>query len=214
METKAQEKSHSFGWLNATQFFGALNDNVFKLLIVYFLIAAKGKAAAGSALATSGIILAVPFLLFSAAAGVLADRQSKRTIIVWAKCAEVAAMVLGCAAFLLGTEIGLYVILFLMATQSAFFGPSKYGIVPELVGKDRLSQANGLLQVWLDGQLVLDVRNLTLRHNRIGLDGTTLSFHEMAIGPWYHGGIYSQQPMYVWMDEIAVSTQRIGLGTP
>ncbi len=75
-------------------------------------------------------------------------------------------------------------------------------------------QANGLLQVWLDGQLVLDVRNLTLRHNRIGLDGTTLSFHEMAIGPWYHGGIYSQQPMYVWMDEIAVSTQRIGLGTP
>ena len=74
-------------------------------------------------------------------------------------------------------------------------------------------QANGIIQVWLDNQQVLDVGNITMRHNRIGLDGTTLSFHEMAIGPWYHDGIYNQQPMYIWMDELAVSTQRIGMAT-
>lgn len=73
--------------------------------------------------------------------------------------------------------------------------------------------SNGIIQVWLDNQQVLDVAGVTMRHNGIGLDGTTLSFHEMAVGPWYHGGIYSPDPMYVWMDELAVSTQRIGTAT-
>lgn len=147
-QSDARPPGRSFAWLNATQFLGALNDNVFKLLLVYFVIDLRGGDFADTAVAIGGGVFVLPFLLFSAAAGVLADRLSKRTVIVSAKFAELAAMLLGCAAFLFASEIGLYAVLFLMAAQSAFFGPSKYGIVPELVGRERLSQANGYLQAF------------------------------------------------------------------
>jgi acyl-[acyl-carrier-protein]-phospholipid O-acyltransferase/long-chain-fatty-acid--[acyl-carrier-protein] ligase len=136
----------SFWWLNGAQFFGALNDNVFKLLLIFFVIADRGVEAAPTVGAVATALLAVPFLAFSATAGVLADRYSKRAVVVWAKVAEVAIMALGVGAFALGREWMLYVVMFLMATQSAFFGPAKYGIVPELVGRERLSRANGILQ--------------------------------------------------------------------
>ena len=75
----------SFYLLNATQFLGALNDNVFKLLVIYLLINVKGPAAANSILSLAGAVFVIPFLLFSSGAGVLADRISKRTIIVFPK---------------------------------------------------------------------------------------------------------------------------------
>jgi acyl-[acyl-carrier-protein]-phospholipid O-acyltransferase / long-chain-fatty-acid--[acyl-carrier-protein] ligase len=136
----------SFHWLNATQFLGALNDNVLKLLMVFFLISLKGPSEAGVIAAIAGAVLVVPFLLFSSFAGVLADLVSKRRIIVTVKCVEVTVTMLGVAAFLYKSEVGLYAILFLMGTHSAFFAPSKYGIVPELVNADQLSKANGLME--------------------------------------------------------------------
>ncbi len=131
--------------LNATQFLGALNDNIFKLLLVYFLINVKGEDEASSILGIAGMVFVIPFLLFSNAAGVLADRISKRNIIVFTKFAEVLIMSLGFFAFLFKFEFGSYLLLFLMATQSAVFGPSKYGIIPELVEEKKVSKANGLL---------------------------------------------------------------------
>jgi acyl-[acyl-carrier-protein]-phospholipid O-acyltransferase/long-chain-fatty-acid--[acyl-carrier-protein] ligase len=136
----------SFGWFNATQFLGALNDNIFKLLTILFLIRLQGKEAASNITALAGAVFVVPFLLFMATAGKLADRFSKRNIIVWAKAAEVVVMAIGCAAFLSQSVFGLYCVLFLMAAQSAFFAPAKYGIVPELVKSEQLSRANGLLE--------------------------------------------------------------------
>ncbi len=138
------DSRHSFAWLNATQFFGALNDNAFKLLIIFFLVDQLGldqKATIGMA----AIIFVIPFLLFSHAAGILADRYSKQHIVFYAKCAELALMILGLAAVLLQLPYLLYLLLFLMCTQSAFFGPSKYGIIPELVRRDQLSKANSFL---------------------------------------------------------------------
>lgn len=135
---------HSFAWLNATQFFGALNDNVFKLLIIFFLIDRLGideKTTIGLA----AVVFVVPFLLFSHAAGILADRFSKQHIIFYAKCAELALMILGLAAIMLEIPHLLFILLFLMCTQSAFFGPSKYGIIPEIVHRDQLSKANSFL---------------------------------------------------------------------
>ena len=73
----------SFYSLNATQFLGALNDNIFKLLVIYLLIHVKGPAAANTVLSLAGAIFVIPFLLFSSSAGVLADKFSKRTIIVY-----------------------------------------------------------------------------------------------------------------------------------
>lgn len=136
----------SFRWLNTTQFLGAFNDNIFKLLVILLLIELQSESQTSNVTALAGAIFVVPFLLFSALAGKLADSFSKRDIIVSTKVAELLLMAAGCAAFMLESVIGLYVVLFLMATQSAFFAPSKYGIVPELVKTEQLSQANGLLE--------------------------------------------------------------------
>jgi acyl-[acyl-carrier-protein]-phospholipid O-acyltransferase/long-chain-fatty-acid--[acyl-carrier-protein] ligase len=135
----------SFTYLNTTQFLGALNDNVFKLLIAFFLIHIEGQEETSRILATAGGIFVLPFLLFSAAAGTLADRFSKRNIIVFSKILEVVVMTLGMTMLWLGSPNGAYLTLFLMATQSSLFGPSKYGIVPEIVEQEKLSRANGHL---------------------------------------------------------------------
>lgn len=135
----------SFAWMNATQFCGALNDNIFKLLSFFFVIRLLGQQHAGSLVSLGGAIFVVPFLLFTPAAGVLADRVSKRTIIVWAKVLEIVVMLLGVVAFSTQWAPGAFIVLFLMSTQSALFGPSKYGIIPELVRRDQISAANGVL---------------------------------------------------------------------
>jgi len=135
----------SFTFLNVTQFLGALNDNIFKLLIVYFLIHREGIGQSQIILSTTGAIFVLPFLLFSASSGTLADRFSKRNIIVLTKCLELVTMTLGVFALYFESKFGSYCILFLMATQSAIFGPSKYGILPELVSYDKISHANGLM---------------------------------------------------------------------
>ncbi|MGM0440241.1 MAG: MFS transporter [Chlamydiota bacterium] len=135
----------SFTFLNITQFLGALNDNIFKLLIVFLLIEVQGSEHNTVILATSGATFVIPFLLFSQAAGTLADRISKRNVVVFTKYMELAVMLLGIIAFALRSPILSYTVLFMMATQSTIFGPSKYGIVPEIVPLDKISKANGLL---------------------------------------------------------------------
>lgn len=137
-----------FRWLNRTQFLGALNDNLFKLLVSFFLIRSLGVARSSEISGIAGILFALPFLLFTPAAGVLADRFSKRAILIAAKAAEILVMAFGVIAFLAGSPLLLYLALFLMSAQSAFFGPAKYGIVPELVERGQLSQANSRLVAW------------------------------------------------------------------
>ncbi len=154
MKDQSLKLSRSFGWLNATQFLGALNDNIFKLLIIFFLIADRKAQFADpdvtsittnvTSLAT--IVFVVPFLLFTPFAGKLADRFSKRDIVVITKSAEFLVMLLGCVAMYLGNTVGVLIVLFLMCTQSAFFGPSKFGIIPELVTSEQLSRANSFIE--------------------------------------------------------------------
>lgn len=143
--TSLVRKFSSFTYLNLTQFLGALNDNIFKLLIVYQFIELEGIQASHSILATTGAIFVLPFLLFSSSSGTLADRFSKRNIIFATKILELVTMLLGVLAFTYHSKWGSYAVLFLLATQSAIFGPSKYGILPELVSSDRISKANGLM---------------------------------------------------------------------
>jgi len=134
-----------FGYLNITQFLGAMNDNIIKLLIVYCFIEVEGKAAGSSILAAVGAIYVIPFLLFSHLAGILADRFSKRQVIIGIKIMEVATMCLTLLAFVFVSKTLAFTGLFLLAAHSALFGPSKYSIVPELVPQEQISRANGLL---------------------------------------------------------------------
>lgn len=135
----------SFTYLNITQFLGALNDNIYKLLIVYYFIQIEGIEHSHKILAITGFIFVVPFLLFSASSGTLADRFSKRNIIVLTKVFELVIMIFAVIAFAYESKFGSYCILFLLAAQSAMFGPSKYGILPELVSSDNISKANGMM---------------------------------------------------------------------
>lgn len=145
MSSSFLSRISSFTYLNFTQFLGALNDNIYKLLIVYFFIQLEGIEYSHQILATTGAIFVIPFLLFSAFSGTLADRFSKRDVIVLTKILELVIMGLAVCAFAFQSKWGSYVILFLLATQSAIFGPSKYGIVPELVASEKISKANGLM---------------------------------------------------------------------
>jgi acyl-[acyl-carrier-protein]-phospholipid O-acyltransferase / long-chain-fatty-acid--[acyl-carrier-protein] ligase len=133
----------SFHLLNATQFLVALNDNIFKLLVIYLLINVKGAAAAPAILSLAGAVFVIPFLLFSSWAGTLADRFSKRTIIVFSKAFEILIMVFGVIAVWFQSEWAAYSALFCLSTEAAIFGPSKYGIIPELVEPKMVSKANG-----------------------------------------------------------------------
>lgn len=142
----------SFTWLNITQFLGALNDNVFQMLVIFFLTAMLGADKDNDLQATimslATIFFVAPFLLFSHAAGVLADRFSKSRIIIFAKFLEILVMTGGLFAIIHAGPLSqwiMYGMVFLMCTQSSIFGPSKLGIIRELVGKDKLSSANGFI---------------------------------------------------------------------
>src|SRR5689334_20010632 len=108
----------SFTYLNITQFLGALNDNIYKLLIVYLFIDIEGIDQKYNILSSTGAIFVLPFLLFSTSSGTLADRFSKRNIIVYTKILELGIMIFGVFAFHYHSKIGSYIILFLLATQS------------------------------------------------------------------------------------------------
>ncbi len=136
-----KDDRNSFRALVGAQFLGAFNDNLFKQLIL-FLAAGyifKDRDVQGLAFA----VFALPFVVFSGMAGDLSERFSKRTIIFNMKLAEIGVMLLGVVAFMLLSWHFMLVVLFLMGLQSAFFGPSKYGVIPELIGPNRLLRANG-----------------------------------------------------------------------
>ncbi len=145
----------TFKWLNISQFTGALNDNAFKMTAAIVLVKMLGEGSLPTVLAACSILFVVPFLLFSNLAGTLADRLSKRSIIIASKWLEVGLLVLAIPALLSGLAWPLYTLLFLLCTQSALFGPAKRGIVPELVDDGDLSKANGHLTATTYAAIIL-----------------------------------------------------------
>lgn len=128
------------------QFLGAFNDNLFKnamvMLITFRLSQSNGET--GLLITFAAGLFILPFFLFSGLAGQLADHYPKSFLIQKIKLAEVFIMLLGAIALLnLQLEL-LFVTLFLMGTQSAFFGPIKYSVLPELLTDHSLMQGNAL----------------------------------------------------------------------
>jgi len=132
--------STSYLGLLATQLLGAFNDNMFRWLVVPIAKPVLGDA---EALSLGLACFTVPYLLLASPAGYLADKLSKRKVIVGCKIAEVLIMALGVAAIWAGSATFLFVVVGLMGAQSALFGPAKFGSIPELVDADRISKANG-----------------------------------------------------------------------
>ncbi|MEX2648575.1 MAG: acyl-[ACP]--phospholipid O-acyltransferase [Alphaproteobacteria bacterium] len=131
--------------LLATQFLGALNDNLYRIIVsLYAVTIASTASGNGSYLALAGALFILPYLLFSGLAGSLADSYSKRSVLIVIKACEVGIMSLGLGALVSGSIAFMLVVLFLMATHSAFFSPAKYGILPEMFADHQLSRVNGL----------------------------------------------------------------------
>jgi acyl-[acyl-carrier-protein]-phospholipid O-acyltransferase / long-chain-fatty-acid--[acyl-carrier-protein] ligase len=135
----------NFIFLNTVQFLDALNENLFKYIVVYFLIYYQGHESTSLVMSITGAVFILPFILFSSLGGVFADRWSKTKIIQITRLLQVLFMI-GAFFFILFQEGNLiYLLLFIITSLSAIFGPSKYGIISELASKDHLLKANGYI---------------------------------------------------------------------
>jgi acyl-[acyl-carrier-protein]-phospholipid O-acyltransferase/long-chain-fatty-acid--[acyl-carrier-protein] ligase len=147
-------RDRSFWGMTATQFLGAFNDNVFKQLVLLLCVDYRNQnVVARDPQSLAQGAFALSFVMLSGVSGWLSDRYRKRNIVVWAKVLEILVMAAGVVAFLtadlysLELLVGLMVVLFFMGAQSAYFGPSKYGILPELFAEHDLPKANGIIQM-------------------------------------------------------------------
>ena len=134
--------------LIATQFQGAFNENALKFLVIFLLLAGTLSEHQKHVLTgvVGGVLFALPFILFSMTGGYLAARFGMRTVTVGTKILEI--LVMGLAIYALATQqMNLaFAAVFLASTQAALFGPSKYGLLPELLPEERLSWGNGILE--------------------------------------------------------------------
>ena len=127
-------------------FLGAFNDNLFRTALVTFVTfgltqftdTQKGLMVTGAI----GLFM-LPFFLFSALAGQMADKIDKARLVRIIKAAEVIIALFIALGFILKSPEFLLLVLFFMGAQSAFFGPLKYSIIPELLPKKQLIAGNG-----------------------------------------------------------------------
>lgn len=139
-------RSRSFVALLATQFFGALNDNLFKIMVSLFAIDLQLKAGSGIwGLIVLNLVFMSPYVIFSPLAGVLADSYSKAKLAKQTKILELVIMVVAWYFFWTGSFGGLLLVLFFMGLQSTLFSPAKYGILPEMLDDKYISRGNGYL---------------------------------------------------------------------
>ncbi|MDF3130158.1 acyl-[ACP]--phospholipid O-acyltransferase [Kiritimatiellaeota bacterium B1221] len=143
---KTSDSLGTFHWHNAAQFGGALNDNLFKLAVIYTMAVAWPEMNTNQINGIVGAIFAIPFILFIGAAGILADRVRKNRIVNGIKWMEIGVMSFGAAAIFFANKWMLLAAVFMMSVQSALFSPTKFGIVPELVGRRNISRANSQMQ--------------------------------------------------------------------
>ncbi len=133
-----------------TQFFGAFNDNVFKnalMLMIAFQAGQRLSMASDVIINLAAGLFILPFFLFSATAGQIADKMEKALLIRRIKMMEIAIMALAAGAFWTGSLMALLGLLFLMGTQSAFFGPVKYSIMPDHLKPAEIVGGNALVEM-------------------------------------------------------------------
>ncbi|MCD6526107.1 MAG: MFS transporter [Desulfuromonas sp.] len=127
----------------ATYFFGAFNDNFFKQSALLLAVCAGLTQLQG----TATVLFALPFILFSAGAGWLADRYSKKQVVIGAKFLELLAMSVGAWGMLTLHWNGILAMVFIMALQSTLFGPAINGSIPELYPYEYVTKANAVLKL-------------------------------------------------------------------
>lgn len=143
-------KSRRFLPLFCVQFLGALEDNIFKnalIIFITFTLADKLSINSSILVAMAGGVFILPYFLFSATAGQIADRHEKSFLIQCIAFAEILIMAFAITGFVFQSVTILMTVLFLTGIQSAFFGPLKYAILPQHLSVDELTGGNGLIQM-------------------------------------------------------------------
>ena len=141
------QSQRGFWALIVTQFQGAFSDNALKWLAIFLITQLNLPDGERDRLVTIvGTLFAVPFILFSMTGGFFADHFSKRRVILGVKVFEIVVMFLALVS-LATNHLNLTIFcVFLMGVHSAIFGPSKYGLLPELLPEKKLSWGNGILE--------------------------------------------------------------------
>ncbi|QSQ96450.1 MFS transporter [Acinetobacter indicus] len=132
-----------------TQVLGALNDNVFKqalLLVITYGWISQQSGSISTLNNLAALLFILPYFIFSATAGQIADKYERSQLVRYLKLLEIAVMLLATVGFLIGNLWLLMLALFLMGTQSTFFGPIKYAILPEILKPNELMSGNALFQ--------------------------------------------------------------------
>jgi acyl-[acyl-carrier-protein]-phospholipid O-acyltransferase / long-chain-fatty-acid--[acyl-carrier-protein] ligase len=148
--SRNDQAKHPLLGLLVSQSLGAFNDNAWKAVVAFLAIKSAASPSEGQEHAAfAQVILMIPLMVVSLPAGVLADRVSKRTVIVAMKVLELALMLAGAAALYYQPTGGFpaLLVLGLLGVQAALFSPAKYGILPEILPHERLSAGNGLLEM-------------------------------------------------------------------
>ncbi len=138
-----------FWSLIAVQFQGAFSDNALKWLVSFLVLESaisKEQRDLWFVLVVP-LLFAAPFLFFSIPGGYFADKYSKRSVTIWTKLFELLVMGLATFALARGRLDLAGAALFLACTQGAIFGPTKYGLLPELLPETRLSWGNGIIEL-------------------------------------------------------------------
>ncbi len=139
-----------FWALIATQFQGAFSDNALKWLVSFLVLEISVSKERRDFLfvLVVPLVFAIPFLVFSIPGGYFADRFSKRSVTIWTKRLEILVMSFATYA-LWRNRLDLAAVgLFFVCMQGALFGPSKYGLLPELLPPSKLSWGNGVIELW------------------------------------------------------------------
>ncbi|MFZ9992677.1 MAG: MFS transporter, partial [Opitutales bacterium] len=177
-----------FWSLMATQFQNAFSDNALKNLVI-MLVMARGltEPERNAYVALAGALFAAPFILFSMLGGWLADRFSKQQVMSAVKAAEVGIMLFAALALALHNLPLELTAVFLMGCHSAIFGPSKYGILPEVLPHDRLSWGNGILELLTFlGIIFGTVAGAFFAESLAGVPGVAgLILAALAVGGWW-----------------------------
>lgn len=132
-----------------TQFLGAFNDNVFKsalVVLITFQLVTNHASDAQMLINMAGAVFILPFFLFSATAGQLADKFDRIKIVRIIKFFEIIFMLIAALGFYTGHILLLMITLFCMGTHSAFFGPIKYSVLPDLLAPNEVLAGNGMVE--------------------------------------------------------------------
>ncbi|MBP5296696.1 MAG: MFS transporter, partial [Bacteriovoracaceae bacterium] len=143
--------------LFCTQFLGAFNDNFFRTALAAFVtykVTTISEESKGQIVSLAVGIFMLPYFLFSALAGELADKLRKDLLIKATKLLEVIIALMIGYGFVTSNVYFLLGVLFLMGTQSTFFGPVKYSILPDILGESQLVAGNGVIEAGTYGAIL------------------------------------------------------------